>query len=69
MASVADFQEEYQPQSWESLKARIRTRISVWIGLAAFVGWLISRILPKKRRTYVSGIPEKYRGVIQKHRK
>jgi membrane protein len=55
MASVAVFQEEYQPQSWERLKARIRTRLSVWIGLAAFVGWIISRILPKKRGTYVSG--------------
>ena len=55
MAAVADFKEEYQPQSWERLKARIRTRLSVWIGLAAFVGWIISRILPKKRGIYVSG--------------
>ena len=56
MAALADFKEEYQPQSWESLKASIRTRISVWIGLAAFVGWMLLRILPKKKqRTYVPG--------------
>jgi membrane protein len=55
MSSVAVFPEEYQLQSWERLKARIRTRLSVWIGLAAFVGWIISRILPKKRGIYVSG--------------
>jgi hypothetical protein len=55
MASVADFKEEHHPQSWERLKASIRTRISVWIGLAAFVGWVLSRIPPKKRRTYVPG--------------
>jgi hypothetical protein len=53
MAGVADYKEEYQTQSWERLKASIRTRISVWIGLAAFVGWMISRILPKKQRAYV----------------
>jgi hypothetical protein len=53
MAGVADFKEEYHPQSWERLKASIRTRLSVWIGLAAFVGWVLSRILPKKQRTYV----------------
>jgi hypothetical protein len=55
MAGVADFKEGYQPQSWERLKASIRTRVSVWIGLAAFVGWMLSRILPKKPRTYVPG--------------
>jgi membrane protein len=55
MAAVADFKEEYQPQSWERLKASIRARISVWVGLAAFVGWMLSRILPKKQRTYVPG--------------
>jgi hypothetical protein len=59
MAGAADFKEEYQPQSWERLKASIRTRLSVWIGLAAFVGWVLSRILPKEQRTYVPGrIPE-----------
>ena len=55
MAGLADFKEEYQSQSWERLKASIRTRISVWIWLAAFVGWMLSRILPKKQRTYVPG--------------
>ena len=55
MASVADFKEEYHPQSWKRLKASIRTRISVCIGLAAFVGWMLSRILPKKQQTYVPG--------------
>jgi hypothetical protein len=55
MATVADFKEEYQPQSWQRLKASIRSRISVWIGLAAFVGWMLLRILPKKQRTYVTG--------------
>ena len=53
MESVADFKEEYQPQGWDRLKASIRTRISVWIGLAAIVGWLLSRIPSKRRRTYV----------------
>jgi hypothetical protein len=33
----------------------IRTRVSVWIGLAVFVGWMLLRILPKKQRTYVTG--------------
>jgi membrane protein len=55
MASLGEFQEEYRPQSWERLEARIRTGLSVGIGVAAFVGWVISRILPKKRRTYISG--------------
>jgi hypothetical protein len=55
MESVADFKEKYQPQSWERLKASIRTRISIWAGLAAFVGWVLSRIPSKKRRTYVPG--------------
>ena len=55
MAGVADFKEGYHPQSWERLKAAIRTRVSVWMGLAAFVGWMLSRILTKKQRTYESG--------------
>ena len=55
MESVADFKEEYQPQSLERLKASIRTRISIWVGLAAFVGWVLSGISSKKRRTYVPG--------------
>ena len=54
MANVANFKQEYLPQSWEHLKASRRPRISVWIGLAAFVGWVLSRLLPRKRPTYVS---------------
>jgi len=55
MASLADFKEEHQPESWERLQASNRARISVWIGLAAFVGWVLSGISSKKRRTYVPG--------------
>jgi hypothetical protein len=54
MASVASFKQVYLLQSWEHLKASIRSRISVWIGVAAFVGWLLSRLPPRKRSTYVS---------------
>jgi len=54
MEGVADFKEEYQPQSLERLKASIRTRISIWVRLAAFGGWVLSRISSKKR-TYVAG--------------
>jgi membrane protein len=55
MASVADFkQEAYQPQSWDRLMTWIRTRISVCLGLAALVGFVLSRLSPKKRRTYGS---------------
>jgi membrane protein len=56
VASTADFRYGRQPQSWKRLKAFIRTRISVWIGLGAFVGWVLSRLPHKKRRTYVSEI-------------
>ena len=52
MASIADFKEEHEPPGWERLKASIRTRISIWIGLAVFVGWMLSHILPKRRRNY-----------------
>jgi hypothetical protein len=52
MASIADFKEEHQPPGWERLKASIRTRISVYIGIAAFAGWVLSHISPKRRRTY-----------------
>jgi hypothetical protein len=31
MESVADFKDEYQPQSWERLKASIRTRIRTYV--------------------------------------
>lgn len=42
--------EEYHPQSAERLKASIRSRLSVWVGLAAFVGWVLSRVTGQKRR-------------------
>jgi hypothetical protein len=54
MSSVADVK-EYQPQSGKRLKASLHTRTSVWLGLAAFVGWALSRIPSRKRRTYVPG--------------
>jgi membrane protein len=40
---------------WRYMKASIRTRTSVWIGLAAIVGWLLSHLPPKKQRTYAHG--------------
>jgi hypothetical protein len=58
MTSVADFK-EYQPQSGKRLKASIHTGTSVWIGLAAFVGWALSRIPSRKRGTYVPGSIQK----------
>ena len=55
MGNVTDSKEQYQPQDWRSLKTSIRTRTPVWIGLAAIVGWLLSHVSPKKRRTYAHG--------------
>jgi YihY family inner membrane protein len=55
MANIALFKEEHQPEGWDRLKASIRTRISVWIGLAAIVGWMFSRIPLKRRRAYAQG--------------
>jgi membrane protein len=55
MANIADSKEEHQPQGWQCLRASIRTRISVWIGIAAIVGWLLSHIPRKRRRTYAHG--------------
>lgn len=55
MANVTDSKKEHRPQGWECLKASIPTRISVWIGLAAVVGWLLSHIPGKRRRTYAHG--------------
>src|SRR4030081_360745 len=53
MAGVADSKKEYQPRRLERLKASIRSRLSFLFGLAAFVGWVLSRIPSKKRRTDV----------------
>jgi hypothetical protein len=53
-----DSKKEHQPQGWDvrpDLKASLRTRTSVWIGLAAIVGWLLSHVPAKRRRTYVHG--------------
>ena len=55
MANIALFKEEHQPEGWDRLKASIRTRITVWIGLAAVAGWMFSRIPFKRRRTYAQG--------------
>jgi Virulence factor BrkB len=54
MASVADSKQAYPPPSWEASKAPISTQISVWIGLAAFVGWVLSRFPARKGPTYVA---------------
>jgi hypothetical protein len=43
MASVADSRQAYPPPSWDASKAPIHTQISFWIGLAALVGWALSR--------------------------
>jgi membrane protein len=55
MANIAHFKEEDQPPSWDRLKASIRTRLSVYIGLAAIVGWAFSRITPKRPRAAAHG--------------
>ena len=51
MTNVTDSNEQYQPQDWRYKKASIRTSTSVWIGLAAIVGWLFSHLPSKKRQT------------------
>ena len=55
MATIADLKEADQPAGWDRLKASIRTRTSLWIGLAAIVGWLLSRVPPKSQRVYARG--------------
>jgi membrane protein len=42
--------EEYHLKSEERLKASIRSRLSWWLGVAAFVGWVLSRIAGQKPR-------------------
>jgi hypothetical protein len=54
MASIADFRQAYPPPSWDASKAPIRTQISFWIGLAALVGWVLSRFPHRNRPTYVA---------------
>src|SRR5208283_2128522 len=55
MATIADSKESRQPVGWDRLKASVRTRTSLWIGLAAIVGWLLSRVPPKRQRIYAHG--------------
>jgi membrane protein len=52
MANIAG---EHRPQGRECLRAFICARMSVLIGLAAIVGWLLSHIPLKRRRTYAQG--------------
>jgi hypothetical protein len=57
MSNIVDSSKE-QLQGWDVrpyLKASLRTRTSVWIGLAAIVGWLLSRVSASRRRTSVRG--------------
>jgi membrane protein len=55
MATIADLKEADQPAGWDRLKASIRTRTSLWIGIAAIVGWLLSRVPLKSQRVYARG--------------
>jgi hypothetical protein len=55
MATIAESKEAYYPTGWDRLKASIRTRTSLWIGLAAIVGWLLSRVPPKRQRIHAHG--------------
>jgi membrane protein len=50
--------EEYHLESAERLKASARTRLSVWLGIAAFVGWVLSRLTVRKRRNVPVSIKE-----------
>ena len=55
MATIADLKEADQPAGWDRLKASILTRTPLWIGLAAIVGWLLSRVPPKRQRIHARG--------------
>ena len=58
MSNIVDSKKEHLPQGWDVrpyLKASLGTRTSVWIGLAAIVGWLLSHVPAKRRRTFVRG--------------
>jgi membrane protein len=50
--------EEYHLKSEERLKASIRTRLSLWLGVAAFVGWVLARLTGQKRRNVPVSIKE-----------
>jgi membrane protein len=55
IANVTDSKKPYRPQDSERRNTLIYSRTSVWIGLAAIVGWLLSHFPPKQRRTYSHG--------------
>jgi hypothetical protein len=57
MSNIVDSTKEQLPgmDVWPYLKASLRSRTSVWIGVAAIVGWLLSRVPAKRRRTYGGG--------------
>jgi membrane protein len=55
MATIAESKEEHHPVGWDRLKASIRTRTSLWIGLAAVVGWVLARLPPNRQRIYAHG--------------
>jgi hypothetical protein len=55
MVTIANYKEAHQSEGWNRLKASIRTRTSLWIGLAAIVGWLLSGVAPKRQRIYANG--------------
>jgi membrane protein len=52
IANITGSKEPTQAQASEHRKPLIYTRTSVWIGLAALVGWLLSHFPSKERRTY-----------------
>jgi membrane protein len=52
MANVMDYKKEHRRQAWECLKTSDHKRISLWIGLATVVGWLLSHTLGKRWRNY-----------------
>ena len=56
MANVTDSKERYQLQDWRYIKASIRTRTSVWIGLAAIVGWLLRIFLLRSEELSRTGV-------------
>ena len=64
MANIALFKEEH-PEGWDRLKASIRTRISVWIGLAAIVGWMFHVFLSKGGELMHRGVTETPQIIIQ----
>jgi membrane protein len=52
IVNLTGSKESSQPEDSERRKTLIYTRTSAWIGLAAIVGWLLSHLPSKERRTY-----------------